>query len=277
MQSNQEIQKQWQAFINSSEGSNVVPDDYNGGIFAEYIREHNDGIVSYSFLCQAVLDPSVLNRLHLKTGRWTADQISQKAAEEKAANEAARINQIAADWVKNECPLGLLEGTDLYSENSDRIVAYIKRHGGQVSAETFNQAVRALMKTNSLVWLSDETEIRNQPPAPPRKLSHQAQIEAGLIPDDSISKLRSHINDSAIIDPNKRMKEIIKKVIGPSNPWQQRADALVITDRRGRIDQGKTSQLRQVFVERNGKTDWELTYKKRNEICDGANRLRNRD
>ena len=75
-QTNEQIVEQWQAFLNSSEGSNVVSDTYNGDILAEYIRENHQGVVSYSALCRAIKDPAVLNRLHLKTGRWTAEQIA---------------------------------------------------------------------------------------------------------------------------------------------------------------------------------------------------------
>lgn len=275
-QSDAEVIQQWKAFLGSSEGSNVVADDYNGQILADYLKEHNQGVISYAALCRAVKDFAVLNRLHLKIGRCSANMITAKAEEERQQNEADRVNQIAADWVNNCCPRGLLLGSDLYDENSNRLVAYIMKHGGKVSLESLSDAVRHLIETNSLVWLSEDRELRNQPATPPRKLSRQAQIDAGMIPDDSVSKLRSHTNNASLVNPADKMRETVKRLF-PDNPWELKANLLVITDRRGRIDQSKTADLRRVIVKRNDKTDWELTYKKRNEICDGADRLRNRD
>ena len=275
-QTNEQILEHWKFFLNSSEGSNVVSDVHNGDVFSEYLRENHQD-VSYATLCRAIKDPSVLNRLHLKSGRWTAEQIAAKAAEERAANEAARIEKIAADWVKNECPLGLLQGNDPYPENSSRIVAWVQKNGGTVSADAFNRAVKALSESHSLVWLSEDRELRNQPAAPPRKLSRQAQIDAGMIPDDSVSKLRSHTNDSEMVDPNVKMREVIKKIVGSGDPWMQRADALVITNRRGQVDAVKTAEMRKIIVRKNGVVDGEATYKMRNAACDGADRLRNRD
>jgi hypothetical protein len=243
----------------------------------DWINTNRDGLVTLDTLAEA--EDALRNYLDWKPDRLTKEEIDQRAAEEKLQKDIVAQNAVIEQWLRDEAPLGLLINGRFYLEDANKITQFVVRNHGAFTPEALRDAVKVLTESNALTYWDRSPaamELRNQPALPPRRMSETALIEAGL---KQQPKQKSHADtDGQFNDPTEKIRNFAKKLLGNAqDPYEIKANQLVIQNRSGRVDNAATEQLRQVIVKRNNVIDWELTYKKRNELCDGADRLRNRD
>jgi len=129
-----------------------------------------------------------------------------------------------------------------------------------------------------LTWFDKKPEsvmFRNQQP---RKMSDQALREAGMLPN----KVVSHTDDSKPRSQRELMAQIAKNILQTvpeelRNPWKTRAEALVVQNRQGRIDQYLTQELRKILATntQTGEVDWQRTHNLRVRFQDTIDNRRN--
>jgi hypothetical protein len=135
----------------------------------------------------------------------------------------------------------------------------------------------------ALDWFDRSAEamqLRNQPAPPPRKLSEQAQIDAGIKP----VRLKGHEADKPMVsmqEAAQKARELFEKQHGlPSEEqlYKNKAEALSVTNRQGKFDHAKTSELRQIFARNNanGSVNWKVIFALRNKAADKIEKEKNR-
>jgi hypothetical protein len=215
----------------------------------------------------------------------------EKSAEEiqsdEAERQAAHNSQVATAYLKHRAPLGLLLNGDFYPASADKIVAFLRRNypNQPITDEMLTTAVETLGFTSgapggSLDWFDkspEATAFRNVPPPPPRKLSREARIAAGL---EIARDPRNHATDGKFRNPVEELRAITKKIVGgaENDPFKTKCEGLTVVNRHGRTDHGFVAELNQIFAHNPDKSvNWAETYRLRYAACDQYEKTRNRD
>lgn len=233
---------------------------------------------------------------------------------EQQNQTAEQQREIIFSWLRDICPTGLFAGKHgngqpyLTDSDAQKIHNYLHRNGGVVSYELLNAAITQLW--SGLTWYDNSPEAANfrgpYAPDPYGGLSAEKLRQAGLkrLPDGTVTQMtaqdyasierHSHREDSKPKTPEELMRAVAQNLLATQagykswdempeearenlNPWKQKAEALYVSLRSGKIDGRMTDDLRQTFVRRNGRIDWELTYNKRREILGHLDNVRNHD
>jgi hypothetical protein len=284
----QKVCDYWLQYIVPKEFPGYVNDKHNTNILIDYIRYSCDGYFSVLNLSRgARLNDSNLH------GRGVADTPAQKLAKEKEAAQkkqdeedakaGAANDKVIADWIRDECPTGLIVnntygcGDPLYGSSQDKIAAFFHRnYPGQtvVTAAILSEAVLTLGQ--SLDWFDRSPEamqLRGQPAPPPKKMTEKMMIEAGLKQDPST--IQTHSDDKPVVpfsEVARQAKEVVRKKLGmPSeeDEWQVKAEQISVTTKSGKFDHTKTAEIRKCFAtnKTTGKIDWKETYKLRDQLA----------
>jgi hypothetical protein len=262
------------------ESFTFIDDNFNAQLIGDFVETMKDGEYSFDNFTSAVRNLEIANRLHLKSKLLTPEEIAQRAAEEKAKTDVEEQNALIKTWLSEHAPRALLTSQGILDPDDARKVAnYVERNNaGVFTIESLNDAVIAL--SSSLTWLSPdpaERQLRNYTPkpAPPRKLSEQAQLDAGL----KIQRLKGHDLDGNFKNPAEAIRTVAQKLTrNVEDPEQVAAMQIQIQDRRGRIDRAKVEEMRsQVLKDRTtGKTNWAETRKLWNRFADKCERDKNK-
>jgi hypothetical protein len=284
----------WVQYIRPGQFKDLVVDGSdgykNGQQIAAYIEAVHNNHWDPDILSAAVR--FLQNNL---IGLGVATEEQRKSREEKAKEAAvkqraeqidANNKAVLANWLEQECPLGLLVNGTLYPSTLDKIIACLDKNHSNNSGEMIltpamlSAAVTTL--SNSLDYFSEDRVLRNQPPPKSRgqilheKLSEKAKREAGMLPPE---RLKGHREDGKLTDPNEVMRKIASKLSRNVNdPDEAAAMNILIQDRRGRIDRGKIEQMRSKVIRnpRTGETNWAATRKIWNDFADRAEREKNK-
>jgi hypothetical protein len=274
--------KYWMDYIKPREYPDLEDSPSNGHKIADYIEQNHGGVYSVQNISAAV---KALQSNLLGLGVVSPEQTARRAKEAAAKAEAERIQKIAehnakvaTEYLQNRAPSGLLVNGDFYPATQDKIIAFLQRNypSQQITDAMLTEAITVMW--SSLDWFDKSdaaTQFRNVLPPPPRRLSHQARIDAGLeLPED----LRSHTKDSALKNPAEQMRKIVKKLTGGmEDPELLKADQISVTNRHGRVDHGFNAKLREIFARRgDGTVDGAETRRLRTAAADEYERRRNR-
>jgi hypothetical protein len=263
----------------------------NGQQIAAYIEGANNGHWDPDILSAAV---RFLQNNIIGLGVATEEQKKNREEKAKAAAAKQRAEQIdannkavLANWLRNECPTGLLVNGTLYPSTLDKIIAYLDKNHSNNSGEMMltpamlSAAVTTL--SNSLDWFSSKPEdhvLRNQPAPPSReevlrsRLSDKALQDAGMKP----RRLRGHENDNKLKDPSKEIQAFTRRELerrGVRDPFQERLESLCVMG-FGRVDAGKTAQVRAIRVMKDGQVDWEASFRKADQLATQFENQKNR-
>jgi hypothetical protein len=282
----------WIQYIKPAQFPDLIVDGddgvKNGRKIATYVEAVHHGHWKPDTVTEAVR--TLQNNL---IGLGVATEEQSKTRAQRAAEAAAEAKRIASEqaqiaiiktWLRDHAPRGLLtvEGI-LDKDDSRRVEQFIERNYTEFSIDALNEAVMTLAPT--LTWMcgpdSEDRKIRNYtPPAkPPRKLTRQAQIDAGMIPAESErvnhSKSDGHLKASEDLIKFMAKEELLRKGV-TSSPIMAEADAIVVQNRRGRVDAGKTAEVRNIIVySRPGVIDEIRTLKARNKAAEQYERDKN--
>jgi len=218
-----------------------------------------------------------------------AQQMAEAAAKQRAEQIDAHNQATIVKWLRDECPLGLIVNGDLYGTTQDKVIAFIKRalSGKELilTPRLLSDAVATLGP--ALDWFSRASEdvvLRNQPAPPSRqeilsnRLSEKAKREGGMLPPEM--ERPSHAkNDGNLKSPQDLIKfmaqEELRRKGVTSSPIMAEADAIVVQNRRGKVDPGKTAEIRKILIYTNGKLDEARTLQARNKAADAYENLKN--
>jgi hypothetical protein len=281
--------KYWMDHIQPRQFAGLEDSFDNGYKIADYISRELGDVWTVQNISAAV--QALKNNLHGLGVQHSPEYLAaqQKAAVEKAAKEkqdrvAAALEQTINMWLEKHCPTGLKSSSGQpYEGDVHRIIEYLKtNHGpafqnGQITTEDLNNSISVLAPV--LTWFSNDPaarQIRNRP-VPVRKLSRQAQIDAGIIPAET--QRPNHATDGKLNSLEDLVKfaakeELRKRGITES-PIMAEANTIVVQDRRGRIDRAKTAEVLKVNIFANGKLDETATLNARKKQADFYERNKN--
>jgi hypothetical protein len=252
-----------------------IANSYNSEVIDAWLDSHNKHY-SYDNL-NAALEA---NRSRLD-GVLSLEQKQEIARQKQIADHN---NAVAAAWLADECPAGLLVNGDLAPSSMDKVILFIRRNFPSteiVTAAMLSEAVTTL--DGALDWFSPvdspDRLLRNQPAPPSResKLSEKAKREGGLLLPER--QVKSHAeSDGKFTNPAEKMRTVIKRLTSEmDNPDKTFCETLSTTNRHGRVDHGFVAALRKVFVNnRDGSVNWKETRRARVAKCDAYEKERNR-
>jgi hypothetical protein len=271
--------KNWVKYFATKEGYQDTT--RNADIIHDFIDRLYNGEYSYDNLTAAMeANRNNLDGLGVATSAAMQAEIAKREADRKAAElnrqQADHNNGVVAKFVKNHAPTALIVNGDFYPTTQDKLVAFIKnKYPGQLlSNEILRDALETLWNSLDFFDRSPESMVFRNIVKAPRVLSEQAKIDAGLKPQRD---LRSHADDGKLVNPNDRLREVVKKVLGKESPDEIAANQVSVTTRYGKLDHGFTAVLRKTFVyDRTGAVNWKETKDKRMAMATEQERNRNR-
>jgi hypothetical protein len=265
----------------------------NGKKIAAHIEYKYGGVWTPDILVDTVRE--IKNELW-GLGIATPEQAKSNEQKTAEAAETARQRQVSEQtdaavikFLKEMCPLGLLVKGDLYPDSQNKLIAFIHRNYPNVAAgkqpvttQQLCQAVATLGLT--LDWFSREpgdVVLRGQPAPPSReevlrsKLSKKALQEAGMAPREIET---NHKTDGKLRDPREELRTVVKHALdrqGLGDPFKEKLEALCVMG-FGRVDAGKTAQVRAIRVMKNGQVDWEASFRKADQLATDLENHKNR-
>jgi hypothetical protein len=278
------ICKHWVQYVAPVSFPGYVDDRHNGDVLHTYIQSEFDGFYSLANLSKV----AKLNESNLH-GLGVAESAEVKAARAKEAADKAevqRLEKVAAEqdrviqtWLRDNCPQGLKSSNGQpYVGDVDRIREFLNRnYKGEITIESLNDAVSTL--SNVLTWFSrkpEDMQIRGIKPKE-RILSDKMKRESGMLLPE---RQQDHANDGKFNSPEKLIRLVAQEELRrrgiTTSPIMAEADAIVVQNRRGKVDAVKTAEIRQIMVYTNGKLDEAATLRARNKAADEAELAKNR-
>ncbi len=271
------IYREWVARVVPTHFPVFLDSQNNANALFKYLTEAGKEY-SLDALTQAAV--ALRHSLESKTSEMIA---AEQAAKAQAQQQTQQNEQVVNLWLKRHAPLGLLASNgEPFAGDIDRFIEFVNRnYNGVFSVEALNAAV--VMLEPVLTWFSNERELRNVPPPPPRNLSRQAKIDAGMIPVNPDGP-QSHLKDAPLVsieETARQAREHFRKMTGQATEeqeWQNKAEALQVSGRQGKTDWPKTDSLRQVFARntQTGQIDWKRTFEERYRMAEIVERAKNR-
>jgi hypothetical protein len=273
-----------------------VDDVWNRDLMMNYIKYKCGGDVTTENLNAALranqADLHGLGVAHTPEQKLArAKEIAEKAEAERLEKISAHNVAVATSYLLNRAPSGLLVNGDFYQESADKIIVFLKRNypNQPITDAMLTEAIETLGFTNgvaggSLDWFDKSPSavvFRNVPPPPPRKLSRQAQIDAGMILAESErpshAKTDGNFNSPRELIQFMAQEELKRRGI-TEDPEMVAADQISVTNRHGRLDHSFNAQLKKIFAHnRDGSPNGTETKRLRMAAASEYERRRNRD